>query len=172
MPIAATNSTNRILSPLHCKYFRQIESRNCIHLQIDGQPNTVCTTFSYVPLPSQGVTSYIVAVACCWLFSHARCRFDSLVPIYCNLGILYLWMKCLDRRALMVCVQWSFGVVVWELLTRGICPYPEVDNWDVIEYIKSGRRLPKPSYCPVLLYVHSTNSSFTAWQETVSFACS
>lgn len=47
---------------------------------------------------------------------------------------------------------WSFGVVLWELLTRGVTPYPEVDNWDIIRYLKAGRRMPQPNYCPNMLY--------------------
>ena len=38
-------------------------------------------------------------------------------------------------------------------MTRGVCPYPEVDNWDIIKYLKSGRRMPQPSYCPDQLWV-------------------
>lgn len=47
---------------------------------------------------------------------------------------------------------WSFGVVLWELMTRGVTPYPDVDNWDILQYIKKGRRMPQPSYCPDMLY--------------------
>ncbi|CAC5382982.1 MET [Mytilus coruscus] len=47
---------------------------------------------------------------------------------------------------------WSFGVVLWELMTRGVNPYPEVDNWDVLRYIKKGRRMPQPPFCPDILY--------------------
>ncbi|XP_054708065.1 hepatocyte growth factor receptor-like [Uloborus diversus] len=47
---------------------------------------------------------------------------------------------------------WSYGVVLWELMTRGVTPYPDVDNWDILQYLKSGRRMPQPSYCPDLLY--------------------
>ncbi|XP_061187116.1 hepatocyte growth factor receptor-like [Saccostrea echinata] len=47
---------------------------------------------------------------------------------------------------------WSFGVVLWELMTRGAQPYPEVDNWDMSIYLKSGRRLLRPEYCPMMLY--------------------
>lgn len=47
--------------------------------------------------------------------------------------------------------QWSYGVVLWELLTRGVTPYPEVDNWDIIRYLKAGRRMPQPNYCPNML---------------------
>ncbi|ESO09335.1 hypothetical protein HELRODRAFT_133620, partial [Helobdella robusta] len=47
---------------------------------------------------------------------------------------------------------WSFGVVLWELLTRGASPYLEVDSWDFIKFLKSGRRLMQPVYCPLALY--------------------
>ncbi|CAH1783578.1 unnamed protein product [Owenia fusiformis] len=47
---------------------------------------------------------------------------------------------------------WSYGVCLWELMTRGVSPYPEVDGWDMVRYLKSGRRLPQPTYCPNELY--------------------
>ncbi|KAH3818980.1 hypothetical protein DPMN_120710 [Dreissena polymorpha] len=59
--------------------------------------------------------------------------------------------------------QWSYGVVLWELLTRGMCPYPAVDNWDIMRYLKSGRRLEKPEYCPddVCVYVINNHEFFS-----------
>ncbi|XP_069141590.1 hepatocyte growth factor receptor-like [Argopecten irradians] len=47
---------------------------------------------------------------------------------------------------------WSFGVVLWELITRGNNPYAAVDNWDMYKYLKEGRRLPKPPFCPPRLF--------------------
>ncbi|XP_075795676.1 LOW QUALITY PROTEIN: macrophage-stimulating protein receptor [Pelodiscus sinensis] len=47
---------------------------------------------------------------------------------------------------------WSFGVLLWELLTRGARPYPEVDPYDIAQFLLSGRRLPQPEYCPDTLY--------------------
>ncbi|XP_062589070.1 tyrosine-protein kinase RYK-like [Saccostrea cucullata] len=47
---------------------------------------------------------------------------------------------------------WSFGVVLWELVTRGWRPYPEVDGWDMLKYLKNERRLTKPTQCPDVLY--------------------
>ncbi|KAH3764891.1 Tyrosine-protein kinase Src42A [Pelomyxa schiedti] len=44
---------------------------------------------------------------------------------------------------------WSFGVVVWELLTFGRHPYSDLlRNCDVYQYVLSGKRLPKPDTCP------------------------
>ncbi|XP_071083792.1 hepatocyte growth factor receptor-like [Haliotis cracherodii] len=47
---------------------------------------------------------------------------------------------------------WSLGVVLWEMLTRGATPYPEVDNWDIGIFLQSGRRLHQPWFCSRELY--------------------
>ncbi|CAF1162710.1 unnamed protein product [Adineta ricciae] len=47
---------------------------------------------------------------------------------------------------------WSFGILLWELMSRGKTPYPGIDNADIFTYVKHGYRLPQPTYCPHLLY--------------------
>ncbi|XP_077488502.1 hepatocyte growth factor receptor-like isoform X2 [Amblyomma americanum] len=48
---------------------------------------------------------------------------------------------------------WSYGVLLWELITRGVTPYPDVDNWDIINFLKQGRRMQQPDFCPKELYI-------------------
>uniref|UniRef100_T1K210 receptor protein-tyrosine kinase n=1 Tax=Tetranychus urticae TaxID=32264 RepID=T1K210_TETUR len=47
---------------------------------------------------------------------------------------------------------WSYGVLLWELLTRGDIPYPDVDDWKMKDYLKVGYRLPRPEHCPPEVY--------------------
>ncbi|XP_066304714.1 uncharacterized protein [Branchiostoma lanceolatum] len=47
---------------------------------------------------------------------------------------------------------WAFGVLLWELMTRGVPPYPDVDIYDMADYLLSDRRLRKPEECPTRIY--------------------
>ncbi|CAN7938242.1 unnamed protein product, partial [Ixodes hexagonus] len=47
---------------------------------------------------------------------------------------------------------WAYGVLLWELMTRGVTPYPEVDNWDIVNFLQQGRRMQQPTFCPTMLY--------------------
>lgn len=48
---------------------------------------------------------------------------------------------------------WSFGVVIWELLTYGKLPYDELSDEDVIEFISNRNVFPaRPVTCPKALY--------------------
>ncbi|XP_055455372.1 proto-oncogene tyrosine-protein kinase ROS isoform X3 [Psammomys obesus] len=43
---------------------------------------------------------------------------------------------------------WSFGILVWEILTLGHQPYPVHSNLDVLNYVQAGGRLEPPRNCP------------------------
>lgn len=47
---------------------------------------------------------------------------------------------------------WSFGVVLWELMTRGDIPYKAVLNCNLPEYLSEGNRLFMPLACPIEFY--------------------
>ncbi|XP_069776469.1 ephrin type-A receptor 5-like isoform X2 [Narcine bancroftii] len=47
---------------------------------------------------------------------------------------------------------WSYGIVMWEVMSYGERPYWEMTNQDVIKAVDEGYRLPTPMDCPVTLY--------------------
>ncbi|XP_072756873.1 proto-oncogene tyrosine-protein kinase ROS-like [Anoplolepis gracilipes] len=47
---------------------------------------------------------------------------------------------------------WAFGVLMWEIMSLGEQPYPAKSNDQVLEYVRSGGKLPKPLNCPPTLY--------------------
>lgn len=47
---------------------------------------------------------------------------------------------------------WSFGIVLWELVTLGSQPYAGLDNHEVTPYLETGKRLSRPLRCPDDLY--------------------
>ncbi|XP_029314518.1 ephrin type-A receptor 6 [Cottoperca gobio] len=47
---------------------------------------------------------------------------------------------------------WSYGIVMWEVMSYGERPYWEMSNQDVILSIEEGYRLPAPMGCPVALH--------------------
>ena len=71
-----------------------------------------------------------------------------------------MWWVCLTHRRIFSPAtfissltwisdfKWSYGILLWELLTRGASPYPYVDPYDITHYLLKGRRLPQPQYCP------------------------
>ncbi|CAH3022247.1 unnamed protein product, partial [Porites evermanni] len=43
---------------------------------------------------------------------------------------------------------WSFGIVLWEIESRGLMPYSGLGGMEVVEFLKSGKRLKQPDGCP------------------------
>ncbi|KAH9503786.1 hypothetical protein Btru_066622, partial [Bulinus truncatus] len=68
------------------------------------------------------------------------------------LPVRWMAIECIDSGSYTTKSDvWSLGVVLWELLTRGMTPYPGVDGWDIINYLRH-RRLAMPFFCPDRLY--------------------
>ncbi|KAL4646004.1 ephrin type-B receptor 2-like isoform X1, partial [Arapaima gigas] len=47
---------------------------------------------------------------------------------------------------------WSYGIVMWEIMSYGERPYWDMSNQDVINAIEQDYRLPSPMDCPVALH--------------------
>uniref|UniRef100_A0A8C6PGB2 receptor protein-tyrosine kinase n=1 Tax=Nothobranchius furzeri TaxID=105023 RepID=A0A8C6PGB2_NOTFU len=47
---------------------------------------------------------------------------------------------------------WSYGIVMWEVMSYGERPYWEMSNQDVIKAVEENYRLPGPMDCPEALY--------------------
>ncbi|XP_053987506.1 proto-oncogene tyrosine-protein kinase receptor Ret isoform X1 [Hylaeus volcanicus] len=47
---------------------------------------------------------------------------------------------------------WSFGVLLWELVTLGASPYPGVDVHNLYNLLKAGYRMERPANCSQHLY--------------------
>ncbi|XP_051880588.1 tyrosine-protein kinase Mer isoform X2 [Pristis pectinata] len=42
---------------------------------------------------------------------------------------------------------WAFGITMWEIVTRGMTPYPGIQNHEIYEYLQANNRLKQPSDC-------------------------
>ncbi|XP_034952398.1 tyrosine kinase receptor Cad96Ca [Chelonus insularis] len=56
---------------------------------------------------------------------------------------------------------WSFGVLIWEIVTLGSTPYPGMAAADVMRKIKDGYRLERPEHCKRELY----NIMYYCWDK-------
>uniref|UniRef100_A0A6I8Q5Y1 receptor protein-tyrosine kinase n=1 Tax=Xenopus tropicalis TaxID=8364 RepID=A0A6I8Q5Y1_XENTR len=69
---------------------------------------------------------------------------------------------------------WSYGIVMWEVISYGERPYWEMTNQDVIKAVEEGYRLPSPMDCPAALYQlmldcwHKDRNSRPKFEEIVS----
>jgi serine/threonine protein kinase len=86
-----------------------------------------------------------------------RKRSDGRVPIR--------WMAPETLFHLVYTSQsdvWSYGILLWEIVTLGCTPYPDVvDSNKVLLMLKNGQRMEKPSNCPDELY----NIMSDCWME-------
>ncbi|CAH0559226.1 unnamed protein product [Brassicogethes aeneus] len=56
---------------------------------------------------------------------------------------------------------WSFGVLIWEIVTLGSTPYPGLSAAEVMRKVREGYRLDKPEHCRRELY----NIMYYCWDK-------
>ena len=56
---------------------------------------------------------------------------------------------------------WSFGVVLYEIITYGHVPYPGRTDNQVLKHVQQGYRIPQPRNCPYKIY----NIMLNCWRE-------
>ncbi|VDD92580.1 unnamed protein product [Enterobius vermicularis] len=72
-----------------------------------------------------------------------------------NRGIPIRWMPIESLEEQQYTFKgdvWAYGVVLWELATRGLIPYGDLEMKDILRLLKQGHRLSKPKKCPDILY--------------------
>ena len=57
--------------------------------------------------------------------------------------------------------MWSFGVLMWEIVTLGSTPYPGMSGSEVMKRVREGHRLEKPEHCDREIY----NMMFYCWDK-------
>ena len=51
-------------------------------------------------------------------------------------------------NTVILSMQWSFGVILWELVSLGKKPYQDLDEHTLESHLLSGYRLGLPKNCP------------------------
>ncbi|TSM04907.1 Protein-tyrosine kinase 6 [Bagarius yarrelli] len=88
-------------------------------------------------------------------FGLARIIKDSVYTASRNTKIPVRWTApeaALHQRFSVKSDVWSFGVLLYEMMSRGKMPYEGKTNKEVLEILASGYRLPCPGRCPPNIY--------------------
>ncbi|CAH0550701.1 unnamed protein product [Brassicogethes aeneus] len=96
--------------------------------------------------------------------------------VYCKSGAGKLpirWMaleSVTHQRYTTQSDVWSFGVLLWEIVTLGGNPYPGVNNQDVLFLLKQGYRMSKPVNCSEELYAIMAECWYESPNDRPTFA--
>ncbi|XP_033638684.1 plexin-A4-like [Asterias rubens] len=86
-----------------------------------------------------------------------------------KLPIKWMALESMERRVYNTKTDvWSYGVLLWELFTGGLVPYPGIPNKEVYDYLKRGHRMDAPKFC------HRKISDImrSCWNESPRKRCS
>ncbi|CAL8363980.1 unnamed protein product [Lota lota] len=88
-------------------------------------------------------------------FGLARIIKDSVYTASRNTKIPVRWTApeaALHQRFSVKSDVWSFGVLLYEMMSRGKMPYDALSNQEVYQKIITGYRMPPPPSCPKAIY--------------------
>jgi len=71
-----------------------------------------------------------------------------------NRPVKWMGVECISGEEEFTTASdvWSWGVTIWEILTRAQQPFPDVDPFEMEAYLREGFRLHQPTNCPDQLY--------------------
>lgn len=84
---------------------------------------------------------------------------DLFPQDYCCLGdnenrpVKWMAVESLEHgRYTVASDAWSYGVLLWELMTLGQQPYSNIDAFEMLNFLKQGHRISQPVNCPDELF--------------------
>ncbi|OXA57985.1 Proto-oncogene tyrosine-protein kinase receptor Ret [Folsomia candida] len=70
-----------------------------------------------------------------------------------KIPVKWLAIECLLKEVYTIKSDvWSYGVLLWEIVTFGATPYPGIDNVRMYDVLKDGYRMTKPENCSKELF--------------------
>ncbi|XP_038063594.1 tyrosine-protein kinase receptor Tie-1-like [Patiria miniata] len=85
-----------------------------------------------------------------------------------KLPIKWMAPESMERRVYNARTDvWSYGVLLWEIFSKGAKPYPGIPNQDVYDFLKRGQRMDAPKNCPPEVY----GIMVCCWQDNPKSRC-
>ena len=125
-----------------CKGMEFLGSKKCIHRDLAAR-NVLVASGLVVKIADFGLARDVHAN------DYYRKMGDGRLPVK--------WMApetLFQRRYTTQSDVWSFGILLWEIMTLGAQPYPSVPSIErLFQLLRDGHRMERPQSCPVEVYL-------------------